>query len=310
MTTQTPLSTGTTFVSSFLPDTNLAVSAIIIVGTDPDFGNCVSFLRFTIPSLSVAAVDSAALRLFVFSKTGVSPSPIVANRVTTAFDINTVTYNTMPGYVATPSMTDISTDEVLTYVEIDVTDLVNQWLNGTYTNYGIALTNSDGTTAVQFGGQTIGEAYEPQLVLSYSSGLKGVEVQLQGSSGGTIDNAANIVFDTVINDQSATIGYNLATGEFIITEAGNYYLDWWVATDGSAGSVTITFSVMVNGSTVSSGNSPLLTGQITGNALITVDTVPATITLVNETGVTVFLPVIDVQANMTVISVTSTPTPL
>ena len=35
-------------------------------------------------------------------------------------------------------------------VEIDITELVNQWLNGTYPNYGIALTNPDGMTLVQF----------------------------------------------------------------------------------------------------------------------------------------------------------------
>lgn len=310
MATQTLLSTGTTYVSSVMPSTDLSVSAILFVGADPNFGSCISFLKFAIPSLTVSAVDSAILRLFVLVKTGDSPSPVVVNRVTSDFDINSATYSTMPGCVATDSMTDVITDEVLNFVEIDVTDLVNQCLDGTCANYGIALINSHETTSVQFGGKTIGATAEPQLVLSYSSDLKGMELQLQGSSGGTIEAAANIVFDTVLSDQAPTIGYNLATGEFIITEAGNYHIDWWVATDGSAGSDTTTFSVIVHGNTVSSGNSPILTGRVTGNALITVDTVPAIITLVNETGKTVLLPAIDVQANITIIPVSSPATPL
>lgn len=304
MATQTLLSTGTTFVSSLLANFNLSSNAIIVVGTDPAYLDSVSFLKFDISSLPVGSVDSAILRLFVFSKTGVSPSPIVVNRVTSDFDINSVTYNTMPTYVPTASTTEVSVDEVLQYVEMDVTALVNQWLNETFPNYGIALTNPDGTTSVQFGGKPIGALYEPQLVVTYSSetsaDLEGIQAQLQGSPGTLIEDAANVIFDTMINDQSENISYNALTGEFTILQAGNYYIKWWVVTDGSAGPVNMVFAVFVDGSSFAIGNSPIVTGQVNGEAFITVLDSPVTVALVNQTGAEVVFANIPVQADITI----------
>ena len=74
----------------------------------------------------------------------------------------------MPNFVPTPAATTVETNEVGTFIEIDVTDLVNDWLAGIFVNYGIALTNPDGTTVVQFGGKPIGASFEPQLVLEDS----------------------------------------------------------------------------------------------------------------------------------------------
>ncbi len=308
MATQTILSTGTTFVSSALANYNLSSNATIVAGTDPVYQNSISFLKFDLSSFPAQSVDSAILRLFVFSKTGALPSPIVVNRVTSNFDINSVTYNTMPAYVPTASTTDVSTNEVIQYISIDITDLVNQWLNGTFPNYGIALTNPDGTTSVQFGGKPIGAAYEPQLVLTYSSGatgaLEGFQAQLQGSPGTLIADSANVIFDTIINGQSESISYMAATGEFTISEAGNYYIKWWVATDGSAGPVNMVFSVVVDGISLSLGNSPIVTGQVDGDAFITVSGSPITVTLANQTGADVVFANIPVQADITIFTAT------
>ena len=81
------------------------------------------------------------LQLAVIVKTGAEPSTIVVNRVTSPFDASTVTYNTLPPFVATSSQISIDTSDLYTIVEIDITTLVNQWLSGTVDNNGIALTN-------------------------------------------------------------------------------------------------------------------------------------------------------------------------
>lgn len=308
MATLTLQSSGTTFVSSLLADTNLSFSAVIVVGTDPVYLDSISFLKFDLASIPVAAVTNATLRLFVFSKTGAAPSPIVVNRVTTDFDINTVTYNTMPTFVPTGLYSDVTNDDVLQYVDIDITTLVNQWLAGTFPNYGIALTNPDGTTSVHFGGKPIGPEWEPLLVVTYSNGggggvLHGYQAQLQGSPAEIITNGANVVFDTIISDQSEYVSYNAATGEFTLTGAGNYYIDWWVTTDGSAGPVNMVFGVLVNGSPVALGNSPIVTGQVNGNAFITVGDLPVTVTLANLTGADVLYANIPAQANITILTV-------
>ncbi len=306
MATLTLLTTGTTFVSSLIPDLNLSSSAVIVAGTDPVYLNSISFLKFDLSSIPVESVTSAVLRLFVFAKTGSLPSPIVVNRVTADFDINTVTFNTIPPFVATGSTTEVSEDEVLQFVEIDVTDLVNQWLNGTFPNFGIALTIPGGTS-VQFGGKPVGADFEPQLVVEFTNGtegaLQGIQAQLQGSPGAIIAGGNNVIFDTIINDQSENISYDAATGEFTISSAGNYYVNWWVTTDGSAGPVNMIFGVTAGGNTITQGNSPIVTGQVKGDAFITVSEAPVTVTLVNQTGADVVYANIPVQANITILTV-------
>lgn len=306
MPTVTLNTTQTTFVSSAQPNNNFSFYPLLYTGTDPQFQNCISFLKFILPDLPVTSVDSAILELSVIVKTGVAPSPVVVNRVTSPLDTSTVTYTTQPTFVATPSTVDVTTADLYTTVEIDVTELVNQWLDGTYPNYGFALTNSDGTTLVQFAtNNIIYEPYFPRLVINYSTApslpIAGTLVQLQGTPATIIADDATVMFDTVIIDQSPSISYNADTGEFTLSATGNYYISWWVTTDGSAGPVNMVFSVEVGGTPVSAGNSPIVTGQVSGDALITVETAPAVVTLVNSTGADVLYGNIGVQANIMIL---------
>jgi hypothetical protein len=118
---------------------------------------------------------------------------------------------------------------------------------------------------------------------------------------GTIAPGANVVFDTIINDQSLDLGYNPGTGIFTISGIGNYYVSWWVATDGAEAATSINFDLVLNGSTVSTTSSPIVTGQVSGTALITVGATPATLALVNTTGETVFIANTAVQANFVIV---------
>ena len=309
MATQTFLSTGTTFVSSALADYNLSASAVIAVGTHSAvYQDSISFIKFDLSSLPSAAATSAVLRLFVFTKDGAAPSPIVVNRVTSDYDINTVTYNTQPAYVQTGITGEVSSAEQLQYIEIPVTALVNEWLTGVNPNYGFALTNPDGTTSVLFGGQLSGTSYEPQLVITSESPaageLEGIQAQLQRSPATIIADGANVIFDSTITDQSESISYDLATGEFTISEPGNYYISWWVTTDGSAGPVNMVFALLADGTPIALGNSPIVTGQVDGDAFLTVTDTPVIVTLVNQTGADVLYANIPVQANISIITVT------
>lgn len=159
----------TTFVASALSNTNFSTYPLLLTGTDPSYQNCLGLMQIDLPSLPVASVDSALLQLCVIVKTGAVPSPIVVNRVTVPFNTASVTYDTRPAFTPTPSQIDITQADVLATVQIDVTDLVNSWLSGTYANYGIALANPDGTSVVEFA--TNGIMYEPffpKLILTYS----------------------------------------------------------------------------------------------------------------------------------------------
>ncbi|MDD4832653.1 MAG: DNRLRE domain-containing protein [Clostridia bacterium] len=159
----------TTFVSSALATSNLSFYPTMYAGTDASYLNCITLMNIILPTLPVTHVDSATLNLAVITKTGVAPSPIIVNQVTSAFDASTVTYNTMPSFTPTASGINITDSDLYAIVQIDVTPLINGWLDGSIVNDGIALTNSDGTTVVVFTTDNIGYApYFPTLNLTYT----------------------------------------------------------------------------------------------------------------------------------------------
>jgi len=195
-----------------------------------------------------------------------------------------------------------------TAVQFDVKQLVEQWYAGTYVNNGFALTNSDVTTLVQFATNIITWApYFPRLVINYHTTIPsttgGASAQLTGSSGGTILDAANVIFATpYVNQLPSNISYNNATGEFTLTGAGNYYIAWWVATNGGP-APSLAFSVKANGIAVSAGNTQWGISQVSGDALITVGGSPVTVALANTSGGTVNFATAAVQANISVLKI-------
>ncbi|WP_083258956.1 collagen-like protein [Cellulosilyticum sp. I15G10I2] len=134
--------------------------------------------------------------------------------------------------------------------------------------------------------------------------LSGIQAQLSASPLGIVDDGDNVIFDTVTNDQSANITYSLITGVFTISATGNYYVNWWVAADGAGVATTVSFGISVDGGPGILGSSPIVAGQVTGSALVTVAAVPATIELVNNTGATVGYGNTPVQANIVITEVT------
>ena len=130
-------------------------------------------------------------------------------------------------------------------------------------------------------------------------GLHGVQAQLLSSS--IVTDGANVLFDTVLSDQSSAVSYNFAAGEFMIAAPGNYFVSWSVATEAPQ-ATTVAFALRLDGVSVAEAASPNVTGQLTGTALVTVTTVPAVITLVNTTGSGVFYANVSVKANITIIS--------
>lgn len=148
---------------------------------------------------------------------------------------------------------------------------------------------------------TLSIAFTFMFDFGIGSENEGIQAQLTGAGGEIIADDANVVFDTVLNDQSDDITYSPTTGEFTITRPGNYYIAWSVATDGAGPSINVSFAVTVNGLPYSTMSSPIVSGELSGEALVTVETVPAVITLVNVTGEGVFIPSTPVQANIVIL---------
>ena len=132
--------------------------------------------------------------------------------------------------------------------------------------------------------------------------LSGIQYQLIGASATTVANNANVLFNSLINNTTNSgIIYNEPTGTFTITQPGNYYVSWWVNTDGAEASTTVQFSVVVNGTSVAASSpAPIVTTQLNGTALITVTNVPVTLSLVNTTGAPVTYGTSTIQANIVI----------
>ena len=131
--------------------------------------------------------------------------------------------------------------------------------------------------------------------------LGGIQAQLVASPLELLPNGSIVIFDTIVTNQSLDITYNPVTGAFTLSMVGNYFVLWWVATDGSDLLPNINFSLRLNGAGDILSSTPVVTGQISGSALVHVSSTPSTLTLVNASNDTIALANTEVQANIVII---------
>ncbi len=221
----------TTFVSSAQPSSNFSFYPLMYVGIDTVFSECIGLMEIDLSSIPVTNVDSAILQLSVIVKTDGNPSPILVNRVTSPFDAATVTYNTLPSFTPTSSQVNVNTSDLYTTIGIDITTLVNEWLSGAQPNHGIALTNEDGETLVQFGTNNIVyEPYFPKLVVTYQD-----TPVPTGNPYGYVYNTGNqtipVLGSVPFSNNGALLGirHDIDTAPIIIDSAGVYAV-WYTVT--------------------------------------------------------------------------------
>jgi hypothetical protein len=99
-------------------------------------------------------------------------------------------------------------------------------------------------------------------------------------------------------NNTSDILFTAGTGVFTITSPGNYYVTWWVSTDGAGATTFVEFSIQINAAGDIPASSPIVTGQLNGSAMLTIAVVPATVTLINSTGETVGFGFTPTQANI------------
>mgnify|MGYP001188900832 FL=1 len=230
----------TTFVSSSQPTQNFSFYPLMYVGRDPVFLDCIGLMEIDLSSIPVTSVDSAVLQLSVIVKTGDEPSPIVVNRVTSPFDASTVTYNTIPTFTGTSSQINVETTDLYSTVNIDITTLVNDWLSGAAENHGIALTNPDGVTLVQFGtNNIIYEPYFPKLIVTYSETPAPPDNPfgyIYNTGNQTIPVNGTVPFTN--NGALNGISHEIDTGTITIETAGIYAI-WYSVTSLEPGQFTL-----------------------------------------------------------------------
>ncbi len=171
-----------TYVSSATPKTNYGASPILVV--QPGTTTFVQFNLSTLPT--GASVNKATLRLYVDAVlTGGSFDVFPVNGV---WSESTLTYNTPPpalGNSATGNKpVAITTASSNKFFLIDITPLVQAWVNGTVANNGVALalTSSNGIFSFDAKESLLtGNGPELEIVLNGPAGPQGI----QGIPGAT-----------------------------------------------------------------------------------------------------------------------------
>lgn len=132
--------TDDTFVVDYNPDTNYGSWEVMFIGYES--GLMDSFVKFDLTGYYGMVVDSAYLWLYVHNYSGtLPPDDCWIVRIASDWDEHTLTWSTFPAwddqrYITGPSaMGD--------WWVVDITDFAENWINGTYNNYGIALGTHD-----------------------------------------------------------------------------------------------------------------------------------------------------------------------
>lgn len=129
------------YVSSRTPARNFGSSTEILVNST-DTG-LFGFSLSTFPNTS-SQVQRATIILFLSRV--VTPGTLVASPITSSWNETTVTHNNAPAIgnvVAT-----VATSAADNFLAFDVTTLVQEWINGTVSNFGIAIRSPGGASVV------------------------------------------------------------------------------------------------------------------------------------------------------------------
>ncbi|MBQ7712319.1 MAG: hypothetical protein IJT69_00735 [Clostridia bacterium] len=136
--------------------------------------------------------------------------------------------------------------------------------------------------------------------------LRGFEATFTAGAGATVADGFPIPFNNLVSNN--VLGASFVTGAVILNRPGTYLVNWWVAmgeqgdvaTQGAGGPSQIGFSTTLNGAVVSTSYAPCGTGQISGSALVTAQSTPATLQIVNGSGENVVLASTTTQAGVVV----------
>jgi len=157
--------------------------SLLVAGSNATVGSAhlgatKTFIRFQLqsslpPGVSAANVSKATLKLFV--STGVAPTGTIdLYPVTGDWSEATLNPASPPAISSTPFATGIPVGKSNSFLVVDVTQLVQEWLNGPakggMENHGIALVASTSTSYVVFDSKEgIVTSHEPRLEIALAS---------------------------------------------------------------------------------------------------------------------------------------------
>lgn len=279
-------------------------------------------MKFDVNDLSfnVDALEKVNLVLFMrkTNKTNNSLQGISVYRNIEDFDINTVTYRTKPKtcesekcldakYIKACCDKEMPCSKCKIAISLDITDLIRYWVSNGDKNFGLTIKERClGTGFIIDSSKT---ECTPRLDFIFkdntSKRLLGAQFQVQKKSGEYLDNNDNVIFNTALSNTSNGILYNMRSGEITFFYSGSYYLNWWIGIGGSGDITSMVFALQDNEKTqtIISASEIIIAGQVCGNALLNITTVPRTFKICNFSGGFVQYSIVPpVQADLTIIS--------
>ncbi len=136
---------GDTYVSEYSPATNYGNATELLDGvSDIDYKNNYPLIKFDTSPLNGYTINSATLNIYAkYAYSGSTPTPVWLNRATSSWSAGSVTWNTKPTTAALTSGNVASG----AWASFDVKAAVQNFLDGTWTNYGFLL-DEDGVAAL------------------------------------------------------------------------------------------------------------------------------------------------------------------
>lgn len=173
MATLTLTPTQDAYITQFYPNLNFGGSDSLFAGLFQGINDGYrSLLKFDVSAIpSESTINSARLRLYIYRNDVPALSkPIKIYRTLSSFNENTVTYNNQPPISVTPDATTNITNELNTFIEWDITNLVNGWVNNSIANNGIMVVGLESTLSlVGFRSKEYVNAMQrPELVVDYA----------------------------------------------------------------------------------------------------------------------------------------------
>ena len=179
-----------TFVFQMYPNNNYGNYQDMIVGIHENGNRYRILIKFGLSGIpSNAQIVSAKLvvtlrSLHFFDVGGTTIKKIYVRRLTSSWSENTATWNNQPSHqiASGPPYFQVShTDPAGKKYEVDVTDFVKNWFEGTYPNYGFMLIGDTQTGAVVLWAREASVAdNRPRLVITYK--IPAIDVDATPSS--------------------------------------------------------------------------------------------------------------------------------
>jgi len=128
---------GDTYISPINPTINFGNATALNIG-----GGASALIQVDLSSLPTGLLASNIRRatLTVFVNKVFIAGGLDFSQVTTPWSEGTVTFNTQPTIRGTPFINNVAVNTSATFLTVDITDLVQQWVTGVSPNFGVEIT--------------------------------------------------------------------------------------------------------------------------------------------------------------------------